>query len=93
MLNIRQNYLNKSFIQKSILNIIDLPVVNREWLLKCYEMEKRLPLRKYLIGDAIVPVDDIYEMCEEAEAPPPIPDPIPSNGNKKNQFYLFPLLI
>lgn len=57
--------------------------MNGEWLMKCYEMKKRVPLRQYLIGDAIVPADEIYEMGEEDGAPALDPPATTSNGNQK----------
>lgn len=44
-----------------------LPVVTREWLLECYSRQKRVPFKKYLVGDSISPVDDVEESDEEQE--------------------------
>lgn len=32
---------------------IELSVVNRDWLMACYEQKKRVPQREYLVGDSI----------------------------------------
>lgn len=44
---------------------IGLPVVNKNWLIACHEQQKRIPLRNYLVGDAISPIDDIDDEDEE----------------------------
>lgn len=38
-----------------------MPVVTCEWLLDCYKCSKRLPLKNFLVGDSISPVDDIAD--------------------------------
>lgn len=35
-----------------ILCHLDRPVVSSEWLKKCFELEEKVSLRKYLIGEA-----------------------------------------
>lgn len=35
-----------------------LPVVNRHWLLECYKLQRRIPLRNYLVGESIAPVEE-----------------------------------
>lgn len=30
-----------------------------EWLLACYKYAKRLPVKNFLVGDSISPVDDV----------------------------------
>lgn len=40
-------------------------MVNKKWLLDCYEAKKRLPLRTFLVGDAIAPLDDVDNEDEE----------------------------
>lgn len=46
-----------------------LPVVDKKWLIECHRVRKRIPLRKYLIGAAIAPVDDVQEEEEDEEVP------------------------
>lgn len=43
----------------------NLPVVTCEWLLACYRRQKRIPFKKYLVGDSISPVDDVVDSDEE----------------------------
>lgn len=42
-----------------------LPVVTCEWLLECQRRQKRVPFKKYLVGDSISPVDDVVDSDEE----------------------------
>lgn len=53
--------------------VSDLPVVTCEWLLTCYKKKKRVPLKKFLLGDSISPVDDV----SDTETPPEEPEPEP----------------
>lgn len=36
-----------------------LPVVTCEWLLECYKRETRVSMQDYLVGDSILPIDDV----------------------------------
>lgn len=42
----------------------DLPVVTCEWLLQCHKHARRLPVKNYLVGDSISPVNDDTEIVE-----------------------------
>lgn len=42
-------------------SVSDLTVVNRHWLMDCHKRQKRLSLKNYLVGDSIVPVDDVSD--------------------------------
>lgn len=44
--------------------ITDSPIVNKDWLLDCYKQARRLSLKNYLVGDSILPMDDIEEYDE-----------------------------
>lgn len=46
--------------------MIGLPVVTCKWLLECYNLEKRVPLKNHLLGKSKSPADDvIYEQVTE----------------------------
>lgn len=40
---------------------LDFPVVNRNWIMECYTRQRRVPMKEFLVGDSIGPVDDIDE--------------------------------
>lgn len=48
-----------NFIFLSFVVFVDLSVVTRAWLLECYNRQKRVPIKDYLVGDSIAPIDDI----------------------------------
>lgn len=56
--------------------VSDLPVVTCEWLQMCYKNEKRLPLKAFLVGDSISPVDDIPDTEFMQNEPEPEPEPM-----------------
>lgn len=35
--------------------------MNRDWLIDCHKFRKRLPLKNYLVGDSIVPINDVWD--------------------------------
>lgn len=39
--------------------------MSKNWLLDCHKLQKRVPLRNYLVGDAISPIDDVEDDDEE----------------------------
>lgn len=61
-------------------------MVNKNWLLDCYKLKKRLSLRNYLVGDSIAPIDDIDEddevLCSQSVMlPETARDSIKNKGN------------
>lgn len=44
---------------------LDLSVVNRHWLMDCHKYQRRLPLKNYLVGDSIAPINDVSEDDDE----------------------------
>lgn len=56
--------------------------MNRDWLLDCYEREKRLPMKNYLVGDSIVPMDDVSD-DEEIFCSQPVSEEV--NARKRHQ--------
>lgn len=56
--------------------------MNRDWLLDCYEREKRLPMKNYLVGDSIVPMDDVSD-DEEIFSSQPVSEEV--NARKRHQ--------
>lgn len=47
--------------------IVDLPAVTRDWLTDCYKHKRRIPVKYYLLGDAISPANDVEEDEEHAD--------------------------
>lgn len=52
--------LNASGFFFSLVSL-DFPVVNRNWIMECYTRQRRVPMKEFLVGDSIGPVDDIDE--------------------------------
>lgn len=41
--------------------------MSRDWALECYRLKKRVPLRKFLIGNSVAPADDISDEPTELD--------------------------
>lgn len=70
-----------SFLFQFIV-FLDLPVVTCEWLLACYKNAQRLPVKKFLVGDSIAPVEDVSEI--EMEAVAVAAEPVPIGNSVEN---------
>lgn len=60
---------------------LDLSVVSREWLMDCHKRERRLPLKNYLVGKSIAPVDDV-EDDDEIVCSQPIHENVNAQGKR-----------
>lgn len=79
--------LNTQDIYFGFVFVPDLPVVTCEWLLSCYKHKKRVPLKKFLLGDSISPVDDVDDVYD-TETPPEEPEPEPIIMNEQTPQHV-----
>lgn len=75
---------------------LDLSVVNHHWLMDCHKYRKRLPLKNYLVGDSIAPINDISEDDDEISNSQQVDEQVnlrkkdnPGKSNDGRAFYSF----
>lgn len=64
-------------------------MVNRNWLMECYQQKRRVPLRNYLVGDSIVSVDHQFDDEDEEILCSQPQDHAPAESSKGQDNYYY----